>query len=178
MNSSLIFVMFKYVHCITNCIYFLFLFFSLDALFCMVVLRKRHIFICLRERHARILLAAFLGILYCGYNDAKDAKPMLEEFKKDYSSITEACKAVGFVRDALVPIEVYIQKLFFKCFIMKYVYKISSSVFFNSNKIKIDRENKNWIKNTCLMQKKKIFICKISFSFFESTKERWHLRLQ
>ena len=29
----------------------------------------------------------------------KDAKPVLEEFKKDYSSITEACKAVGFVRD-------------------------------------------------------------------------------
>ncbi|XP_078312699.1 complement C1q tumor necrosis factor-related protein 3-like [Crassostrea virginica] len=29
----------------------------------------------------------------------KDAKPVLEEFKKDYSSIMEACKAVGFVRD-------------------------------------------------------------------------------
>nr|XP_022294299.1 cerebellin-2-like [Crassostrea virginica] len=52
------------------------------------------------ERHTRILLTAIFGILYCGYNDAKDAKPMLEEFKKDYSSITEACKAVGFVRDA------------------------------------------------------------------------------
>ena len=92
--------MFKYVYCITHSIYFLYLFVTFDALFRLVDLRKRHNFICLRERHTRILLAAFLGILYCRYNDAKDAKPMLEEFKKDYSSITEACKAVGFVRDA------------------------------------------------------------------------------
>ncbi|XP_022295233.2 complement C1q tumor necrosis factor-related protein 3-like [Crassostrea virginica] len=52
------------------------------------------------ERNTGILLAVSLVVLNCGYCDAKDAKPILEEFKKDYSSISEACKAVGFVRDA------------------------------------------------------------------------------
>ena len=145
----------------------------LDALFWLVDLRKQHNFICLRERHTRILLTAIFGILYCGYNDAKDAKPMLEEFKKDYSSITEACKAVGFVRDACTNRGIsLLQNLFFKCFIVKFVYKISFRVFFNSCKIKIDTEN----KNTCFIQKNLFGI--ILFSFFESTKERWHLRLQ
>ena len=109
--------MFKYVYCITYSIYFLYLFVTFDALFWLVDLRKRHNFICLRERHTRILLAAFLGILYCRYNDAKDAKPMLEEFKKDYSSITEACKAVGFVRDTCSNRGISLLVLFFKAFI-------------------------------------------------------------
>ena len=136
--------MFKYVYCITYSIYFLYLFVTFDALFWLVDLRKRHNFICLRERHTRILLAAFLGILYCRYNDAKDAKPMLEEFKKDYSSITEACKAVGFVRDACSNRGISLLVLFFKSFyiIMKYVNKVSfKHVIFNSIKIKLDTEN-------------------------------------
>ena len=69
-------------------------------LFCLITLRKGYILICLRERNTGILLAVSLVVLNCGYCDAKDAKPILEEFKKDYSSISEACKAVGFVRDA------------------------------------------------------------------------------
>ncbi|XP_078322275.1 complement C1q-like protein 3 isoform X3 [Crassostrea virginica] len=47
----------------------------------------------------KYLLAVSLLALYCGYNEAKNTKPILEEFRKDYSSITKACKAVGFVRD-------------------------------------------------------------------------------
>ena len=62
-------------------------------------------------------------MLYCGYTDAKDAKPMLEEFKKDYSSITEACKAVGFVRDTCSTRGLsLLLKFFFKMMLYQEIY--------------------------------------------------------
>lgn len=51
----------------------------------------------LRNTNIRLLIALLFNMYTC--TDGKDAKPVLENFKKDYSSIIDACKAVGFVRD-------------------------------------------------------------------------------
>ena len=67
--------------------------------FIQCLLKYNILKICSRQSKIEFLLAVSLLALYCGYNEAKDTKPILEEFRKDYSSITKACKAVGFVRD-------------------------------------------------------------------------------
>ena len=67
--------------------------------FLQCLLKYNILKICSRQGKIEFLLAVSLLALYCGYNEAKDTKPILEEFRKDYSSITKACKAVGFVRD-------------------------------------------------------------------------------
>ena len=63
---------------------------------CLQENKKKMIFC--RKTTCEFQLGMLLLVLYCVYAGAKVAKPMLDEFKNDYSKITEACRAVGFVK--------------------------------------------------------------------------------
>lgn len=65
-------------------------------------LSKMRRFICCRKKDIGFQLAVLLVVLSYGYSGAIEAKSIFEKFRKEYSIITNVCKAFGFVRDTCI----------------------------------------------------------------------------